>query len=104
MKNFLKAFALYLAFAAAAFWLISAHRAHAEEAPGARQFVGVILVCLSSVPRANCDESKALDVISTRVENEFACLHGFQETIARGGLREGLAEGRLYIKTRCDRG
>ena len=31
MKNFLKAFGLYLAFVAAAFWLISAHRAKAQE-------------------------------------------------------------------------
>jgi hypothetical protein len=65
-------------------------------------FTAVVLVCAASVPPQACDESRALDAISTRVDNEFGCLRGFQETMARGGLREGLGEG-LYLKTECVR-
>jgi hypothetical protein len=65
-------------------------------------FTAVVLVCQLSVSPQNCDESKAIDVISTRVENEFACMRGFQETMARGALREGLGEN-LYMKTQCVR-
>lgn len=69
---------------------------------GMAVFTAVVLVCQLSVPPQACDESKAIDVISTRVESEFACMRGFQETMARGALREGLGET-VYMKTQCVR-
>jgi hypothetical protein len=63
-------------------------------------FTAVILVCQLSTPPQACDESRALDVISTRVESEFACMRGWQEAVARGALREGIGDT-LYIKTLC---
>jgi hypothetical protein len=63
-------------------------------------FTAIILVCQISIPPQACDETRAIDVISTHVANEFACMHGWQETVARGALREGVGET-LYIKTIC---
>jgi hypothetical protein len=66
-------------------------------------FTAVILVCqLSTTPPQACDEAHAIDVISTHVESQFACLHGWQEGVARGALREGVGDT-LYIKTLCRR-
>ncbi|MCI4680205.1 hypothetical protein K9U39_01230 [Rhodoblastus acidophilus] len=65
-------------------------------------FTAVVLFCQLSVPPQNCDETRAIDVISTRVDNQFACLRGLQETMARGALREGLGET-VYMKTQCVR-
>jgi hypothetical protein len=65
-------------------------------------FTAMVLVCQLSVPPQACDETRAIDVISTRVESEFACMRGFQETMARGALREGLGET-VYMKTQCVR-
>ena len=65
-------------------------------------FTAMVLVCQLSVPPQSCDETRAIDVISTRVESEFACMRGFQETMARGALREGLGET-VYMKTQCVR-
>jgi hypothetical protein len=63
-------------------------------------FTAVILVCQLSTPPQACDETHAIDVISTHVENQFACMHGWQEAVARGALREGVGET-LYVKTLC---
>ncbi|MBB4197474.1 hypothetical protein CCR94_07100 [Rhodoblastus sphagnicola] len=63
-------------------------------------FTAIILVCQLSTPPQACDETHAVDVISTQVENQFACLHGGQDVMARGALREGIGET-LYIKTMC---
>jgi len=63
-------------------------------------FTVVILVCQLSTPPQACDEARAIDVISTHVESEFACMRGWQETVARGALREGIGDT-LYIKTLC---
>jgi hypothetical protein len=63
-------------------------------------FTAIILVCQLSTPPQACDEAHAVDVISTHVESQFACLHGGQEAVARGALREGVGET-LYIKTLC---
>jgi hypothetical protein len=63
-------------------------------------FTAVILVCHISTPPQACDEARAIDVISTHVENEFACMRGWQEAVARGALREGIGDT-LYIKTVC---
>jgi hypothetical protein len=65
-------------------------------------FTAVILVCQLSTPPQACDEARAVDVISTHVENQFACMHGWQEAVARGALREGVGDT-LYIKTLCRR-
>jgi hypothetical protein len=65
-------------------------------------FTAVILVCQLSTPPQACDESRAIDVISTHVTNQFACVQGWQESVARGALREGVGET-LYVKTICRR-
>jgi hypothetical protein len=69
---------------------------------GMTVFTALVLVCQLSTPPQSCDESRAIDVISTRVESEFACMRGFQESMARGALREGLGET-VYMKTQCVR-
>jgi hypothetical protein len=81
---------------------VPARAAQGKPEEGMIVFTAMVLVCQLSVPPQACDESKAIDVISTRVDNEFACMRGFQETMARGALREGLGEN-LYMKTRCVR-
>lgn len=65
-------------------------------------FTAVILVCQLGTPPQACDEARAVDVISTRVESQFDCMRGWQEAIARGALREGVGET-LYVKTACHR-
>ena len=65
-------------------------------------FTAIILVCQLSTPPQACDETHAVDVISTHMESQFACMHGSQEAMARGALREGIGET-LYIKTLCRR-
>jgi hypothetical protein len=66
-------------------------------------FTAVVLVCqLSTNPAVVCDESNAIDVISTHVASELGCAHGWQELIARGSLKEDLDKG-LYVKTLCRR-
>ena len=66
-------------------------------------FTAVVLVCqLSTTPPGVCDESNAIDIISTHVESELGCAHGWQEVISRGSLREDLSKG-FYVKTLCRR-
>ncbi len=66
-------------------------------------FTAVVLVCqMSTTPAAVCDESNAIDVISTHVDSELGCSHGWQEIIARGSLKEDLNKD-LYVKTLCRR-
>jgi hypothetical protein len=66
-------------------------------------FTAVVLVCqLSTTPAGLCDESNAVDVVSTHVESELGCAHGWQEVIARGSLKENLDKG-FYVKTLCRR-
>jgi len=63
-------------------------------------FTAVVLVCPLSVPPQSCDEARAIDVLSVRVETELACTRGFQEIMARGALRDGFGES-VYLKTKC---
>jgi hypothetical protein len=66
-------------------------------------FTAVVLVCqLSTTPPAACTETSAIDVISTHVESELGCTHGWQELISRGALKEEMDKG-LYVKTLCRR-
>ncbi|MGO9392431.1 hypothetical protein [Rhodoblastus sp.] len=66
-------------------------------------FTAVVLVCqLSTTPPGVCDESNAIDMISTHVESELGCAHGWQELISRGSLKEDLNNG-FYVKTLCRR-
>lgn len=65
-------------------------------------FAAIILICIKSVTQDACDETNALDVLSRRVSSELQCTMGWQEVIARGALREGLASD-TYIKTVCRR-
>lgn len=64
-------------------------------------FIAIILVCAKTVSVASCDESQAVDVLSTRVPNELGCATGWQEVMARSSLREDLDT--TYIKTVCRR-
>jgi hypothetical protein len=76
-------------------------------------FQAIILVCLASVPKPDCSEANAVDIMSTRVANELGCTSGWQEIIARGALKERMAtadapgDGKqmdeTYIKTLCKR-
>ncbi len=66
-------------------------------------FTAVILVCQLSTPPQACDEVSAIDVISTQAPNELVCMHGAQEVVARGALRDGVGDT-LYVKSICRKG
>ena len=66
-------------------------------------FTAVVLVCqLSTTPPTACNETSALDVVSTHVASELGCTHGWQELISRGALKEEMDKG-FYVKTLCRR-
>ena len=65
-------------------------------------FQAVVLICLASTQTPDCDESNAIVSRSVHVANELGCTSGWQEIIARGGLRESLKDG-SYLKTLCRR-
>lgn len=65
-------------------------------------FAAIILVCLKTIAADACDETNAVDVLSTRVDSEIQCTWGWQEVIARGALRDGLGT-ETYLKTVCRR-
>ena len=65
-------------------------------------FLAIVLVCPIALSAEACDDAKAIDVLSIRVENELGCTIGWQEIIARSGLREGLGET-TFLKTLCRR-
>jgi hypothetical protein len=65
-------------------------------------FQAIVLICLATTPRDACDDNTAIVFRSVHVDNELGCTTGWQEIIARGGLRESLANGN-YMKTRCRR-
>lgn len=65
-------------------------------------FQAIVLICLASTPTTQCDDSNALVSRSVHVDNELGCTNGWQEIIARGGLRESLKDG-AYMKTLCRR-
>ncbi|WP_298959102.1 hypothetical protein [uncultured Methylobacterium sp.] len=65
-------------------------------------FLAIVLVCAAAVPVPDCDEAHALDVRMTRVTNELGCALGWQEIVARSGLREDLGRD-AYLKTACRR-
>lgn len=65
-------------------------------------FVAVILVCLNSVAAEDCNETTAADVLSNRVENELACVMGWQDVVARSALAREIGKT-AYVKTQCRR-
>lgn len=65
-------------------------------------FVAVILVCLNSVAAEDCNETTAADVLSNRVENELACVMGWQDVVARSALAREIGKT-AYVKTLCRR-
>lgn len=65
-------------------------------------FEAIVLICLATTPTPDCDETNALVVRSVHVDNELGCTNGWQEIIARGGLRESLKDG-SFLKTLCHR-
>lgn len=66
------------------------------------EFVAVTLICLNTVPADACNETNAVDVLSTVVENELRCTAGWQEDIARSALRESVGKT-TYVRTICRR-
>jgi hypothetical protein len=65
-----------------------------------REFVAIILICLNAVPSDRCDETSAVDVLSTVVDNELGCVSGWQEVIGRSALREEIGKT-AYVRTIC---
>jgi hypothetical protein len=65
-------------------------------------FVGVILICLTSVSPSDCDEKTAVDVLSNKVASELDCATGWQEVIGRSALRDEVGRT-AYVKTLCRR-
>jgi len=65
-------------------------------------FLALILVCPPKVSIAECDETTAVDVLSTRVASEIGCNKGWQEIFARSALKEDL-DGGAYLKVICRR-
>ena len=66
-------------------------------------FQAIVLICLAGTPTQDCAEANAVVYQSIHVDNELGCSTGWEEIIARGGLKESLAGGN-YIKTLCRRG
>ena len=66
------------------------------------KFVGVILICLNSVPPEACDEKTAADVMSNEVRSELDCTSGWQEVVGRSALRTDVGRT-AYVKTLCHR-
>lgn len=63
-------------------------------------YSAIVLICQLSVAPSECTETNAVDVIARHVQSELACTQGWQEIIARGGLKEGLGD-QFYVKTLC---
>lgn len=66
------------------------------------KFVGVILICLTSVSPPDCNEKTAVDVLSNDVGSELDCTMGWQEVVGRSALRDEVGRT-AYIKTSCRR-
>jgi hypothetical protein len=66
------------------------------------KIVGIILICLTSVAPADCDETTAVDVLSNKVGSELDCTQGWQEVIGRSALRDEVGRT-AYVKTLCRR-
>ena len=65
-------------------------------------FQAIVLICLAATQAPQCDETNAIVTRAVHVDNELGCNNGWQEIIARGGLRESLRDG-AYLKTLCRR-
>ncbi|GJD63528.1 hypothetical protein [Methylobacterium frigidaeris] len=65
-------------------------------------FLALVLVCAGTVPVQDCDEATATDVFKTRVASEIGCATGWQEIVARSGIRAGVGQT-TYLKTQCRR-
>jgi hypothetical protein len=66
-------------------------------------FTAIVLVCrLATTPASACNESSAVDLMSTVVKSELACSRGWQEAISRGALKERVGKD-YYLKTLCIR-
>ena len=66
------------------------------------RFVGIILVCLSTVAPADCNEATAADVLANEVRSELDCTQGWQEVIGRSALRDEIGRT-AYVRTICRR-
>ena len=64
--------------------------------------IGVILICLNSVPQEACTEETASDVISNQVRSELDCLGGWQEDVGRSAFKDEIGHT-AYVKTLCRR-
>jgi hypothetical protein len=66
------------------------------------RFVAIILICFSSIPREECTEENAADVIADEVRSELDCTMGWQEDVGRSALRDEVGRS-AYVKTLCRR-
>ena len=62
-------------------------------------FTTIILLCALGTPVAYCNDSTALDVISSPA-TELSSGRGWEETIARGAFKDMAG---VYAMTRCVR-
>jgi hypothetical protein len=65
-------------------------------------FIGVILICLTSVSPPDCNEETAVDLLSNKVGSALDCTMGWQEVIGRSALRDEIGRS-AYVKTLCRR-
>lgn len=65
-------------------------------------FVATILICLNTVPQAECTAETAADVLPKRVLNELGCWAGWQEVIARSALAQDVGQT-AYVRMTCRR-
>ena len=63
-------------------------------------YSAIVLICQIAVAPSECTEATAVDVIARHVDSELACTRGWQEIVARGGLKEGMGD-HFYVKTLC---
>jgi hypothetical protein len=65
-------------------------------------FSAIILICLTSVPPADCTEQTAADVMSIGADSELTCTSGWQDVVARSPLADEIGRT-AYVKTLCRR-
>ena len=65
-------------------------------------FAAILLVCLTTLPQQQCDETTAIELRSIVVDNELGCATGWQELLARAPDRPP-GEPPTYLKTVCRR-
>lgn len=65
-------------------------------------FVATVLICMNTVPQADCTTETAADVLPKRVANELGCWTGWQEIVARSALAQDVGTT-AYVRMTCRR-